>query len=234
MTKQKHLLNHIPLAVAACLILYFAVLREQSFLKTLPTLITLVVQVLLVTANRYAFLLGGTNALLYTFVYLTDRLYFSAVSALFISFPVQIFSFFHWGRHKTEKNRTALKALSRAKRMLFLCILLVGYCICFFGLSRFFTDAVYPQLDILCFTLGTAVTFLSALRFIESQYVSLCSSVIQTIMRILITADSPENCNYVIISVYNCFRITQAVIGWTKQYLAQKTRSEQHEIKTDL
>jgi len=59
------ILDYALMAAIAALIIVFAVLREQSFLKTLPTLITLVVLVLLANANRFAFLLGGTNALLY-------------------------------------------------------------------------------------------------------------------------------------------------------------------------
>lgn len=222
MKRKTLLLDLLPLAVAASLIVFFAVQREQSLLKTLPTLITLVVQLLLVAASRYAFLLGGFNSLLYGLVYVTDGLYFSAFSAVAISFPVQIFSFFHWGRHRTKENQTALKALSPIKRILLLFALLAGYCVSFLGLSRFFAGATYPQLDTLCFTLGIAATFLSAFRFIESQYVSLCSSVIQIVMWSLITAASPENFNYVIISFYNCFRITEAVILWTKKYRVQR------------
>ena len=56
--KLKKLINDYLLTLAAAvLIIVFAILREQSFLKTLPTLVTLVVQLLLVRANRYAFLL---------------------------------------------------------------------------------------------------------------------------------------------------------------------------------
>ena len=46
--------------LTAILIIVFSIIRKQSFLKTLPTLVTLIVQLLLARANRFAFLLGGT------------------------------------------------------------------------------------------------------------------------------------------------------------------------------
>ena len=79
---RKILIDSIPAFLVGAVILYVAVTREQTFLKTLPTLITLVVQMLLVAANRYAFLLGGTNAVLYGVAYYSEGLYFSMISAV--------------------------------------------------------------------------------------------------------------------------------------------------------
>ena len=113
MKTRKWLINYIPTLLAAALILYFAVAREQSALKTLPTLVTLCVQLLLVSANRYAFLLGGLNALIYGAAYFSEGLYFSMVSAVLISAPIQLFSFIRWGKNRRKDNSTALKRLSR-------------------------------------------------------------------------------------------------------------------------
>ena len=93
MKLKKLIDNYLLTLAAAVLIIVFAILREQSFLKTLPTLVTLVVQLLLVRANRYAILLGGTNALIYGAAYLSEGLYFSCISAVLMSAPLQYYSF---------------------------------------------------------------------------------------------------------------------------------------------
>ena len=80
--------------MAAILIIVFAFLQKQSVIKTLPTLITLVVQIFMVKANRVAFLVGGANAVLYGFSYYSEGLCFSAISNALISAPIMIFSFF--------------------------------------------------------------------------------------------------------------------------------------------
>ena len=218
---RKWLINYIPTLMAAALILYFAIAREQSPLKTLPTLVTLCVQLLLVSANRYAFLLGGTNALLYGAAYFSEGLYFSTVSAVLISAPIQLFSFIRWSKHRRTDNSTALKRLNSRAWCIVIAAITAGFALCYFLLAPFFANANYPLLDALCFTLGIVVSLLAAFRYVESQYISAVSTCISIVMWILIARSAPENFNYVIISVYNCFRVTQAACRWTKTYTQQ-------------
>ena len=72
----------IPMGLAAVLIVTVAVLRHQTPLKTLPALVTLLVQIMMARANRFGFLVGGCNACLYGIGFLTEGLYFSAASAI--------------------------------------------------------------------------------------------------------------------------------------------------------
>ena len=75
------------------------------------------------------------------------------------------------------------------------------------------------------FTLGIAVSLLAAFRYVESQYISAVSTCISIVMWVMIARSAPENFNYVIISVYNCFRVTQAACRWTKNY-SKQTKEE--------
>ena len=215
------LINYIPTLMAAVLIVYFAAMRDQLPLKTLPTLVTLCVQLLLVSASRYAFLLGGANALLYGAAYLSEGLYFSTVSAVLISAPIQFFSFIRWGKNRRADNTTALKRLNTKGWGAVLTAIAAGFALCYFLLAPFFSGANYPLLDTISFTLGIAVSLLAAFRYVESQYISALSSCLSIVMWVMIARSAPENLNYVIISVYNCFRITQAAIQWTKTYSRQ-------------
>lgn len=221
MKTRTWLINYIPTMMAAALILYFAAVREQSPLKTIPTLVTLCVQLLNVAANRYAFLLGGTNALLYGVAYFSEGLYFSTVSAVLISAPIQLFSFIRWGKNRRTDNSTALKRLSGRAWCIVIASIAAGFAFCYFLLSPFFAGANYPLLDTLCFTLGIVVSLLAAFRYVESQYISAVSSCLSIVMWVMIARSAPENLNYVIISLYNCFRITQAAYRWTKTYARQ-------------
>lgn len=225
MWKRRIFLDILPTVVAATLILYFSISREQSFLKTLPTLVTLAVQLLLVAANRYAFLVGGINSTIYGAAYFSERLYFSAASAILWSAPIQLITFFNWGRHKAEGHQASLKILSWRARCLVGAAVLGGFLICRFALAPCFAGAAYPTLDALCFTLGIVVAILSAMRYVESQYISAVSCMIALGMWICIAVESPMNYNYVVISVYSCFRITEAAVRWTGTYRRQKAKA---------
>lgn len=226
MKLRKLLIDYIPMALAGILIIFFSIVKEQTFLKTLPTIVTLFVQILLARANRYSFLLGGTNSVIYGISYLTEGLYFSATSALIMSAPMQIYSFFNWGKNQTGSHRTELRVLGAKKRGIVFLLILLGWALCYFGLSQFFADAAYPSFDTLGFVLGITVTFLSAFRYVESQYISAFSCALHIVMWILICLSNPSNINYLIISVYNLFMVVKAAVNWTRQYVHDKKEKE--------
>ena len=206
------------LFLIAAIIMIVSVINRQSFLKTLPTLISLVVQLLLISADRKAFLLGGGNAFLYALSYALDGVYFSALYACLISGPLQIFSFFHWKKH-SDGNRVQLRLLGWHRLVAVIVSTGGGWAIAYFGLSQFFGTAVFPLLDTLVFTLGIVITLLSAFRYLESQYFSIVSALFSLSLWILITAGQPASLNYVIISGYNLYRAIQAAVQWRHQYL---------------
>jgi len=102
---KKIFIDYIPMALTAVLIIVSAIINNQSFIKTLPTLVTLIVQLMSSRANRYAFLIGGTNAILYSIAPFSEGLYFSVMTCLCISSPIQYFSFFVWKRKKNVLSK---------------------------------------------------------------------------------------------------------------------------------
>jgi len=226
--RKNDLFDYLLMASVAILIIVFAVLREQTLLKTLPTLITLAVQMLLVKANRYAFLLGGANALLYGISYWSEGLYFSLVSAVVISAPIQFYSFFVWSKNK-DRSRPELKVLGIKRLLPVLAVSLLGWVACYFGLSRFFAGQSYPLIDTYIFAMSITVSILAARQFVDSQYINAVSSILSLMLWILLTLKDPANFNYVIIASYNLFRIVQAAVTWTKKYLEnQKTTAKEN------
>lgn len=245
MNFRKFATKYIPLILIAILIITLAVISLVNTLsspdfegnraktiviaiiKTLPTLITLVVQVLLVSANRNAFLLGGCNAALYGISYILQGLHFSAISALLISSPIQIISFFTWKKNSSGKE-VKFKRMSPPVLALTLGLILAGWAGCYFGLSRFF-EGSYPALDTLTFSIGTVVTFIVAMRYIESQYMNTVSCLIVLVMYIMMSIKDPSNMSYIVISLYNLVKIIQAAVSWTGQYIAQTKNEKNNE-----
>jgi nicotinamide mononucleotide transporter PnuC len=225
MKKTKLIFDYALMLAVAAMIIVFAVLREQSIIKTLPTLITLAVQMLLVKANRFAFLLGGINAMLYGVAYFTEGLYFSLVSAVLISAPIQLYSFVAWSKN-ARGGQAELKFLKKKHLMITLAVSVAGWMGCYFGLSWLFAGQSYPLLDTYIFVMGITVSFLAAWRYIESQYLNIISSVLSLTLWVLLTVRDPSNFNYVIISTYNLYRIIQASVVWTRKYYQSKKEKE--------
>lgn len=225
-------LRYIPMSFAAAFILFFAVKNalyppegqeiELWYLifKTIPTLVTLFVQILLISANRYAFLLGGCNSVIYSIVYFMEGIHFSAISALVVSFSLQIYSFFHWGKN-SKSGQVSLRWLSAKYKVITAAAAIGIWALCYFWLSGYMVLRI-PLLDTITFSLGIICTVLSAVRYIESQYINIISCCISLAMWITLTVQDPSNINYVIIGIYNLYCVAQAAINWTLIYIKDK------------
>ena len=141
LNKRNLFIDYIPMFLTAALIVFFSIIRHQSFLKTLPTLVTLIVQILLSRANRFGFLLGSINALIYGISYFDEELYFSLISAVLISAPIQFYSFFNWSKKQISANRTELKILTVKMRIAIIAVTIVAWLTVFLGFSGLFKNA---------------------------------------------------------------------------------------------
>ena len=226
---KKIFIDYIPALLTAALIITFSIIREQTFLKTLPTIITLVVQILLARANRFGFLLGGINACIYGLSYFDEALYFSCISAVVISAPIQLYSFFNWSKKQLNANHTELKFLGMKAKAATICVVLASWAAIYFGLAPVFATAQLPAFDTFHFAMGIIVSLLAAFRYIDSQYLNIIACTTSIIMWVIICVKNPSNINYLIISFYNLFMVIKAAVNWTKQYIQDKKESENSE-----
>ena len=101
MTHQlsKRLVFLVPVFATAALITAAGLYFHQDFFRILPLYVSLFVLIFSAKVNRYAFLIGGLNSILYAAVYFAYGLYGMAVYAFVFSFPIQMLSFFCWKNH---------------------------------------------------------------------------------------------------------------------------------------
>ena len=224
-TKKELFIDYIPTILVGIMIIAFAIRNGQTVIKTLPTLITLVVLIMSVRANRYAFLVGASNCVLYTIAYMSEGVYFSAASAFLVSMPIQIFSFFVWSKHKSGKTKSELIRMKWWQLLLSIVVIFPAWAGCYFGISGLI-GGNEPLLDSLVFVLGLLISALVAFRFIEGQYFNIISCLIGLAMWIVIFIENPSNINFVIISCYNLFRTVQATVNWTLLYIKGKNEKK--------
>lgn len=222
MKKREFLLQYAPVIAVGALIVTLGIIYRQPFYKMLPMLNTLVIMLLSANANRYSFLFGGLNSVVYGIVYLSEHVYFSAISAMLVSFPLQMFSFFHW-RKREQGKRSPLKMLGVRGRLSVLGIGILAYGAAYFLLLPFFSNAAFPAVDILVFVLGVVVTVLIALCYVEGQYLNVLSCLCNLVLWLMIALRDPSNLNYLVIGAYNLFRVLQGCVVWTRKYRAEQT-----------
>ena len=205
---------YILAAVTFVLITVTAIMFEQSFIRLLPLYASIIIRMLHSRANRYGYLFGGVNQLLYALTYLYYHLYSSMLYALLVSFPLQIVVFITWSR-KSYKSSTEFKSLTPRGRLWWLLSGIAAYAIYTLVIINTQPDANQPLIDSASFMLGIVGSALTILSYREYTYLSVAHNILSLILYVSVAFTSPDIITYVIFTVY-------AVICSLKQFASVK------------
>lgn len=219
--------KNVVLWTTFVLVVVAGIVFKQPFIRMLPLLISLFIMLFQSEANRYSYIAGGANALLYAYVYFRVGLYASALSALFFSFPIQILTFIRWNKHSYEKS-TRFKKLSVKARV---CIS-IGFVAVWLGVLKILqlAGSGYAVLDNTASLLGILVSVLTMMAYIEYSYLWLVSTSLNIILNIQVALNDPSYIPYVIYTVYSMWCVVKAFKNVQKLYKKQQEVRVENQI----
>lgn len=171
---------------------------KPSVFLYIPLLVSVLVMFLQSKVNRYAFLVGGINSILYMISYIKMSLYATAVYSITVSFSLQMITFFNWGRH-TEKNKTELRKMTPKTKLAVLLSIVFG--ILFFYVVFSESNSQYRFFDNCVSVFGIVTSILCMLRFKEYSFLQILGNVISLGMFLVMAKDDPVKVIWVINSV---------------------------------
>ena len=199
-TIKKNLPSFLLIGCTAVLITVTGIKFNQSFFRILPLFISLFVANLQSRVNRYGSLLGSINSLIYAGVYVYYGLYASVLSALLVSFPIQLLTFIRWNKNKWEKS-----TVLRRMKPQYLALTLAGFAVVlvamWFVLPKL--GAQYVFLDSTVTVLGTLTSFLTMFAFVEYAFFMVVNCFLNLILYIQMVPDSPDTVTYLVFGVYS-------------------------------
>lgn len=222
---RRTLLYHVPLFIAFVLIVTPGILYHQSFIKILPALISLAVNLFAARVNRVSFLIGAANCLIYSIGYFEEGLYGSVANALCYSMPLQLISYATWRKNKYGNART-VKVLSMPKRALSAAALVILSALSAFVLSRM-SGSNQSLLDGTIFALGLFSTVFIMLGYVEGAVIHVVSAALGVVMwSLIVSSGKMENITYAVLGVYTLYMSVLSLINWIGLYRTQLTEKE--------
>lgn len=207
------------LLVTAILIAITGIIFQQSFLRILPLFNSLFVMLLAARVNRYTYLLGGINALLYALVYWHYGLFASFAYAVLVSSPIQILTFIRWNK-KPWGEATVLKRLNNQTRLCIGVAFLISWALIIGVLNLL--DSNYQILDSSLTLVGVLVSILSMLCYMEYAYVNLLTGFLSIALYSMMLKEAPEQITYLIFNIYCTICLIISVIKIHKIYRIQQ------------
>lgn len=227
-TKSRILMSTLIILTATGITLS-GILYDQDFLKMLPLYVSLMVMLFQSNALRIAPLIGSLNSLLYAFVDYSYGLYGSALSALLISFPLQMLTFILWTRRK-DGATTLFRKMTPKARILFLLLTISVYVPCLIINIRM--GATLAPLDTYSFIGVLATQTLTLFAFIEYTYFSVFGSLVTITMNALIVKSSPDRLCFLVFSIYSSICCIRGAINVHKIHKKQ-TNDKNISIKSE-
>lgn len=224
--KNKLTQKNIVLVITYIAILTTGIIFKQPFYRIAPLFISVVVMTLQAYANRFGYLLGGINAIIYTVIYIQLGAYATAISGLVISFPMQLITFFYWNKRPYEKS-VIFKKMSWKLQLLSIATFVISCAICFGVLKS--VGSLYTVLDTLYSIIGIYVSVFTMFAFVEYSYLWPINCVIGVFLNIQIAINEPSQITYLIYSVYSLYCVMLAFINVQMIYKKQKSEALENE-----
>jgi nicotinamide mononucleotide transporter PnuC len=218
----------IIIAITGIAILFAGIFFKQELFLMVPLFVSLFVMSFQSEANRIGSLIGAINAVIYTAAYLYMGVYVSAASALFMSVPLQLATFFNWKKNAYKKT-VVFKKMSVKMRVVSLVALLISWSVSAGALTLFKYE--YAIFDTVTFLLGLAVSILTMLAYIEYTYLWIISAVTGLIVNIQMVINNPKEITYLIYGVYALYCVIVAFINVQKFYKEQQNIEKIEEQK---
>ena len=168
------------MAVSFVLITFFGIKYSQDFLQILPLYVSLIVMILQIRVNRYAFLLSGLNSVLYSVVYFFYKLYGSALYSITVSFVMQIATFVSWGKHSYKKTSTVFKSMGGKNFLVFAGVFAFVWFVCYIIFRKL--GSSHTLLDNSVMLLGIVTVILTMLSYVEWTYMQNLGCIINVIL----------------------------------------------------
>lgn len=211
--KVKIKLDYVIISIYVILLTVLSVIFKQMFIKVLPCYISLAVMFLQARANKFCFLFGALNSIIYAVGYYLEGVYASLAEALVLSFPIQLITFFTWKRNE-EKAQSKTRNLTLKQALITAAAFVVVWIGMYFVFKALGDSS--PILDNSIFVLGLVIYLYTLFGIVESRLLLILSCCISLTMWIVKTVSDVKSITYVLLSVYNLYMCIKGYFIWRK------------------
>ena len=203
------------------LIITSEIIFKQAWYRMIPLCISTVLMMLQIKANRYCVLINAFNSCLYGIVAISLELYATAFNSFFVTFPVQLATFFMWNRKK-YKNTTIFKRLSKKQCISIIILTIIGWGVYIISLNKL--DSPYIIIDSAMNVTGIVAIILSLFTYYEYIYFNLISVTLNVLIYFTLTMNDIAQITFLILQAYN-FVCSIAMLIFVRKLLVEQKNS---------
>ena len=221
--------NKIWMLISLILIIVISVLTDSSWLQIIAAIAGVIYVFGCVFENKWGQLFGVVNSALYGYIMFSNGVYGTAIYDIVYCVPMQIYTFFTWGKDKQGKNRTEISRLTTLQRVVLsiaTAAVITVYCIVAPKLN-----VQFALVDGISIILGLVGLYMTSRKKIEQWYTYIISNIAMLgLWGVKCTEDITNMPMLVMWSIYlinNCY----GLYSWTKKLKAKKLEKEDNKLE---
>ena len=168
-------LSKLWVMVSLLVIIVLSILTNASLIQIVAAICGIIYVFGTVFENKYGQLFGVINSGLYGIILFTSGVYGTAIYDFVYCAPMQIYTFFTWGKDRTGKNKLNISRFSMLTRIFMtvaIAIIIAIYCVIATRLN-----VQFALVDGISIILGVVGLYLTSRKKIEQWYVFIISNI---------------------------------------------------------
>lgn len=203
-------LSKIWMITSLGIIILLSILTESTMLQIVAAICGVIYVFNNIFENKYGQLFGIVNSLLYGVIMYSNGIYGTSIYNFIYCIPMQIYTFFTWGKDKDGKAKLNVTRFTNSQRSLGVLLVAIGAAIYAIVASRL--NVNFALADGLGIILGIVGLYLASKKKIEQWYAFIFSNIAMIVLWTIKCIENFANipmllmwCIYIINNIYGLY-----------------------------
>lgn len=203
-------LSKILMIIAIMLAVIPAIITKADILQIIASTSGIIYVFNVVAENKYGQFFGVLNSLLNAILMYSNGVYGTFVYNMVYCIPIQVYTFFTWGKDKFGKDRTVISRYNNRQRILIIFITTIAVASYTYIATKL--NVQFAFVDGICIILGILGLYMTSRKKIEQW---LCYIVTNIAMLVLWTIKCVENINNIPMTIMCIIFMLNNIYGWS-------------------
>ncbi len=209
-------LSKIWMILSVLIIVVLSIISKSSLLQIIAAVCGVIYVFNTVFENRYGQLFGVVNSLLYGVIMYSNGVFGTSIYNFIYCIPMQIYTFFNWGKDKNGKNKLKISRYADMQRLVIWLIILVVVSVYNVVATRI--GVQFALVDGLSIILGIAGLYMTSKKKVEQWHMFIVSNVAMIALWGIKCVQDISNISMLVMWVIYLINNIYGLCEWNKKF----------------
>ena len=212
---MKNNIFKVWIGTSIAIIVILSVITKSSIFQIIAAVFGILYLYCNVIENKYGQICGVINTGIYGVIMFSTGLYGTAVYDLLYCVPMQIYTFFTWGKDKTGKNKKEISRYTNVQREMGLIAVVIVILIYTAVATKL--NVNFALIDGISIILGALGMYFTSQKKVEQWYLFIINNIAMIFLWVIKVMESTSNLPMLLMWIVYLINNTYGLISWNKK-----------------